>query len=150
MIDPLVAALVEHVVTPQSLDTVDAERRVYLDPDRVPLDVRPQTAEVVPLTSSPVSATIGEGGAVWTYQHVLVVDVSVQHGDLVEAYRLRDLVVGDLFDRALALDWPNLDLGPGTDFTSCQLSAAYDAGPAGEQLAAFATLTFTILTERRP
>lgn len=146
MIGAVLAVLRDEVVAPQTLDTIDPDRRVYLDRDLAPITAYPQSVEVFALTSSPISATIGLGGVV-TYRHICAVDVEVQHGDRAIAYTLRDGIVGDLFDRALALDWPNLLDG----FEACEVSAAYGEGATDDgKLAASATLTFTVDVERRP
>lgn len=86
------------VVEPQTLDTVDEERRIYLDPESRPIGSDPQEADVRALTSRPLSYEIGGGVEI---RHTISVAVDVAHGDPVEALRRRDLIVLDLILRTV-------------------------------------------------
>lgn len=88
----------EFVLESQADPAVPEERRTYLDPEARPIDVSPQEADVLGLTTRPTSYEIGGG---LELRHVVSVAVDVQHGDGAEAVRRRDLIVTDLVLRAL-------------------------------------------------
>lgn len=149
MIGPVVAAVRDHVVTPQTLDTVPAERRLVLDPAAAPIDAAPQTVEVVAVSSTPMEAEIGGGVSV---RHDVDVVVTVEHGDMAEAFRLRDLITTDLVLRAVAVDWPNVDWTPLEFDRTIAPTVRYAEGTTDspDTLAAYAVLTFTVDATVRP
>lgn len=146
MIGPVVHLVRDLIVTPQTADDVPADRRLYLDPDAVPIDVHAQTAEVVAGTTVPTGVEIGAGHAVPHVRHEVDVIVQIEHADPVEALRRRDAVVLDLYLRAVAADWH------GTTLEGQQLDAPplptvrYAEGAADDPdtLGAYAVLTFPV------
>lgn len=147
MIGPVAAAILDHVVTPQTLDDVPADRRVYRDEVR-PINAAPQTVEVVPVSSVFVRADIGPVPHA-TYRHEVDVTVTVEHADQLTAGRLRDDVVADLILRSLVVDWPSVGYGPRQEFEQLlPPTVRYAEGTLEDPqtLAAYAVLTFTVDT----
>lgn len=145
MIEPLVQAIRDHVITPQSAPDIPTSRRLYLDPDNVPMNVQLQTAEVAPIDSTPIAAEIG-GGSV-TMRHRVTLVVACESSSREDALHVRNRIVTDLARRSLTLDWTNTaNLGADQDVIKTALLIEYpDLDP--ESLAAWATLTYTIDTE---
>ena len=149
MIEPLVDLIRTEVLAPQAADTTPADRRLYPDPDRAPLDVSLQTADVAPVSSTPVAAEIGAPGEVgrMTLEHVLMLVVAIQSDTRGDAEHRRDPIVTDLMRRAARLDWTNA-LPPDSDHEVSSATWIVDyTDLEAEQHAAWATLTFTIRTE---
>lgn len=97
MIGWIQAAIEEHVLTPQATVVVP-EYRAAIDPDGSGLTVSAAELDVLPLTTRPLSFEIGGGMAL---EHRLDVALEVTHGDTVQARRIRDRIVLDLFLRLL-------------------------------------------------
>lgn len=145
MIEPVVAAIREHVLLPQSAEEVPPARRLWLDPDRAPIDAHPSSGDVVALSSTPVNPEIGPA-TVLHVRHTVLLAIRVESGSIEDAEARRGPIVLDLIRRACLLDWPNLDLGEGQEVTDATWAIDY-ADLEGGQLAAFATVTFTVLVE---
>lgn len=140
--------LVDHVLAPQAAAPTPAERRAYLDPDAVALDVEAQEIDVLSTSSAPVAGTQEIGGGV-EVRHTISVAVDVQHGDRVEARRLRDLIALDLVLRLLdarGVIEDAVDATTGQYVTRVGWSVDYT--PLGtSDTNESATLTFTIDTQ---
>lgn len=106
MIGWLVDAAAEHVVRPQTLDDVPAERRIWENEGSAPLNAYDRYAQVVALSTIPVSWDIG-GGSV-RLRHEIAVILTVTGPDLARAEDERGPVALDLMLRALTFGWANL------------------------------------------
>lgn len=146
MIGPIVAVVRDHVLAPQADAALPEERRLYLDPDNVPLNAHLHTAEVVPADSTPVRPELGPAGTL-TVRHTVYLVVAVEAESRETANTHRDPIVADLLRRATLLDWTNLaDLPTDVEVVRSAWTVSYaDLEP--EQLAAWATVTFTVDTE---
>ena len=153
MIEPIVAVIRSRVLEPQAADTVPEARRVYLDEDRAPVDVRLRTGDVVGLSSTPLGAELGAGlgvGGTILVRHVVALVVKVEGTDLATTDAERSPIVTDLMVRSVHLDWHNLppgELGEGiVDVVRVEWAVDYaDLEPG--QIASWATLTYTVDVE---
>lgn len=91
--------LTTHVLTPQAAVATVERRAVLLDSDTVELGIVAQQLDMAEVSSTPIPERTEIGGTL-TISHVLSVAVNVQHGDRLEARRIRDLIVIDLVARA--------------------------------------------------
>lgn len=89
--------LVDHVLTPQG-DEALGERRAFLAEVEQEIGIQAQELDLLGLTTRPLAYEIGGGVEL---RHEISVAVVVQHGDPVEARRIRDLIVLDLCLRAI-------------------------------------------------
>lgn len=138
------------VLAPQEA-AVDPDVRVYLDPDNVPMNVEPATGEVYGLTSTPFNPEIGSGfggvaGGTVTLRHIAVLVVTIEGADREYPAKLRDRIVTDLVRRALQVDWVNQYIAPDQQVIDCKVNVEY-TDLETEQLAAYATLVFTVDAE---
>lgn len=138
------------VLAPQEA-AVDPDCRVYLDPDNVPLSVEPATAEVIGLSTTPINPEIGSGfggvaGGTMTLRHIAALVLTVEGADRQYPAALRDRIVTDLLRRALLVDWVNTYIAPDQEVSKVGVIVEY-ADLESEQLAAYATLVFTVDVE---
>jgi hypothetical protein len=153
MIGNVLGLVRDLVVVPQAV-VPDVEARAWFDPDNTPLDAYPANLEVVALSSDPINPQIGAGfggvaGGTVSFRHTVAVVLTVEDADRETALARRDPIVRDLVRRAWAVDWTNA-LPAEADETVDKVSLAIDyAELETEQLAAYATVTFTIDTEWR-
>lgn len=70
--------------------------RAFLDVSELPIDVAPQALSVLDVTTTPGAFEIG---AAFEVQHRIDVGISVQHGDLAEANKIRNQIVLELCAR---------------------------------------------------
>lgn len=142
----LIAALRELVLDPQA--TVDVEeRRAFVDPDAIPLNVNAQELDVAPVSTIVLAESTG--GSI-ELRHTISAALSVEHGDPVEARRLRDAIVVDLVRRFYATRGDLLavvDAPSGQYGTDATLEVSYaPLDVADDILAEYATLTITVDT----
>jgi hypothetical protein len=145
VIAALVSRIREHVVDPQATDPTPAERRVYADAERAPIAAALRTAEVVPVSTTPVGAELGPSGRLML-RHLVAVMVTVEDAAVSDADAIRDLVVLDFARRIVTVDWPNVPLEDGHDIVRLAWDVDYTDYRVGE-LAAWFSLRFTIDTE---
>lgn len=150
MIGGVLEVIRVQVLAPQAGVPVPDER-LYLDPDNVPLGVQPATAEVVGLSSTPINPEIGSGfggvaGGTITMRHLAALILTVEGADRKYPAELRDRMVTSLLRRALLVDWVNAFVAPDQEVVDCKVTVEY-ADLETEQLAAYATLVFTVDTE---
>lgn len=147
MIEPLVKAVREYVVGPQSAPDVPPERRLYVDHDAAPIDVELQTAEVVPVDSTPINPEVGRGLPSLTIRHRITVAVACQSDTLAHATETRNAILTDLMRRVIEVDWTNgVELPDDQDVSRVSWLVEYpDLDPGS--IAAWATLTLTLDTE---
>lgn len=150
MIGGVLEVIRTQVLAPQEA-AVDPDERVYLDPDNAPLNVQAATGEVVGMTSTPINPEIGSGfggvaGGTVTIRHIAVLVVTIEGADREYPAKVRDKVVMALVRRALMVDWINSDVGDDQEVVHAGVTVQYD-DLESEQLAAYATLVFTIDTE---
>lgn len=98
MIAHVTALLTDLVLLPQSTEEIPADRRAYVDTSALPIDVAAQEIELIASTTRPLRWEIGGGLEV---QHRIAVAVDVQHTELAESTRRRDLIAFDLVARYL-------------------------------------------------
>jgi hypothetical protein len=102
VIDYPSALIVDHVLTPQGAEARGATRAILIDRLAVePLGTEAQQLDLLSVTSQPIEWEIGGG---MTIRHTVSVMVQTQHGDLVVARQLRDLIVTELIMRARTAD----------------------------------------------
>lgn len=142
----LIAKLRELVLDPQAtVGTV--ERRAYVDPDGTPVTANAQEIDVAAMSTVIIGETTGRS---LDLRHTLSVLLSVEHGDPVEATRLRDAIVVDLVVRFLTTRPALLaavDPASGQYGTDASLEVSYaplDVIP--DALIEYATLTVTVDT----
>lgn len=147
MIEPLVEAVREHIIRPQSGEDVPADRRLFEDLDAAPLDVTLQSAEVVPVDSTPINPEIGNGIPSLTIRHRITVAVACQSDTYAHATASRNAIVTDLMRRVATTDWANVpELPAGQYVTRYAWLVEYpDLDPGS--IAAWATITLTLDTE---
>lgn len=90
------ALLVDNVLTPQG-DAARGETRAILSGSEAEIDLQSQELDVLATGSVPTAWEIGGSLEI---RHTISVAVVVQHGDLLEASRLRDAIVLELILRA--------------------------------------------------
>lgn len=142
----LLAALRDLVLTPQAT-VVDVERRAFLDPDAIPLNVNAQELDLAPVGTTILAESTGDS---LELRHTITAALSVEHGDPAEAMRLRDLVTVDLVLRFLGARSALLalvDPDSGQYGTRANVEVSYaPLAVAEETLVEYATLVFTFDT----
>lgn len=147
MIGYVVDAVRERYLAPQTLDTVDADRRVVLDPEVTPLDLAGTFAELalVESTTRPVAREIG-GTA--TLLHAMTLELRVGDATVEAAGLRRDAIVTDLVLRVEAD--PGLGNAASPDgrqrVQRVEWAVSY-ANLVGDQLAAFAVLDLAVTAD---
>ena len=137
--------IVDHVLTPQTLE-VRGETRAFLDPESRPLDSNAQELDLLATTTRPIGGEIGGG---LELRHEVSVAVAVQHGDPVEAIRLRDAIVLELCLRARD-SWDAIaqEVDAGSGQYAVAFAWSVDWRPLGiDDTNETATITFTVDTQ---
>lgn len=148
MIGWLVDAAREHVVRPQTLDEdsggVPVDRRIWENEGSAPLNAYDRYAQVVPLSTVPVSWDIG--GMTARMRHEIAVILTVHGPDLARAEDERGPVALDLMLRAMQYEWANL-VDPDGRQEVDTLNLRVDWGSLGlSDTDANATITLTLDT----
>jgi hypothetical protein len=150
MIDGVIEAVRTRVLVPQA-SVPAAAYRVYEDRQRGGIKAQRNTAELVPLTTTPMNPQIGSGfggvaGGTATLRHILALVLTVTGADRKTPALLRGELTTQFVARALGVDWVNVPIGGGQAIDKLGLTIEY-ADLESDTLAAYATLVFTFDTE---